>query len=369
VGNLIIENMAKMLYKRDLTAICPGKCQRDDRLCGYAKGAGNFSETTSQSLEILKPQEYINALALPIKIIQNKLTKIIQNEMKSINFFIKRFNLAFTVMVMVLCLGYNLLCTTGARAQTPDRKPSQNDLVALSQKSAADAAGLFYAEIKDFDRECFLTGTMDLDTADSESVSDTMAYQRIISYGEDDWHTDLALIVVSLFKKDYPDFRALRVCTRCCPPKRYYGSEILSFYDPEDSICKRDPSATIVRPAFEIELYSPSLAKITAGYYNNGVINKEKIATRAQKLSFLAGVFMRYGCDIEDNADRYSISVLNSPNTATVCSEILKELGCEHVDISPKTTQILCTLSADVRKIKSLIYNVHKEAFSNLIAF
>jgi hypothetical protein len=257
------------------------------------------------------------------------------------------------------------------KSQTPKKSITQNDLVARSQNSAANAAGLLYGEIKDFDRECFLVGTMDWDTRNSESLSDTMAYQRVTSYGEGGWHIGLALIVASLFKKDYPDFRALRVCTRCCPPQRYYGSEILSQYDPADpNLPIRDPDARIKIPVFEIELYSSSLEKITAGYYHNGVINREKIATRAQKLSFLAGVFIRYGCsEIKNDNGSSRFSIDNSPSTVAVCSEILKELDCEHVDILPETTQILCMLSADVLKIKRLTYNVYLEMVKDLIIF
>jgi hypothetical protein len=235
---------------------------------------------------------------------------------------------------------------------------------------------LLYNEIKDFDRECFLTGTMGLDTIDSEFVSDTMAYQRVASHGDGDWNIEMTLLVVALFKKDYPDLRALRVCTRCCPPQRHYGSEVLSLEDPRDSICKRDINVTNVTAippaAYEVELYSSSLVKITADYYHNGVINREKIRTRAQKLSFLTGVFMRYGCSEIKNGNYlgcYKVSILNSPSTAAVCFEILKELGCENVDILPETTQIVCMLSEDVLKIERLSYNLYLEMIKNDVIF
>ncbi|MDR2382404.1 MAG: hypothetical protein LBD76_00750 [Prevotellaceae bacterium] len=265
------------------------------------------------------------------------------------------------------------------------------DIAPLSQKTAAKAVTLLYEGIKDFDRECFLTGALDdnmghyqtftanksIDDVDKDMkwmfengiqfVPDTMAYQRITTYDENNLrHINLTLIVASLFKKDYPDFRALRV--KHYPPKKHYGSEIKSHYDPEDP--------------FVIELYSSSLAKLTAGYFNfdykkrflpvissggdigyRGIVNKDKITTQAQKLSFLAGVFMRYGCSSR-GISVYNIPVANSLSAATVCSAILKETGCEHVDYIDKTPDghtIIFTPSSDVANLIRLVDNVHNE--------
>jgi hypothetical protein len=292
------------------------------------------------------------------------------------------------------------------------QKPlTYDDLVALSQSSVANAVNLLCDGIKDFDRECFLTGSMDdnmghyqtftanksIDDVDDDMkwmfenvfqfIPDTMACQRITTYGTYTWQTDLALIVVSLFKKDYPDFRALRVCTHCCPLKKYYGSEIKSHYDPKDSICKRTDALT---PAFAIELYSSSLAKVTAGYYDfdyekqllpvissggeigyRGFINKEKISTQAQKLSFLTGFFMRYGCSKTGNAG-YSISVSNSLSAATVCMAILKETGCGHVDYIdevPDGHKIIFTPSPAIADLMFLIQRINGEITDKLLAF
>jgi hypothetical protein len=285
-----------------------------------------------------------------------------------------------------------------------------DDLIARSQSSATDAANLLYKEIKDFDRECFLIGTLDddmghyqtftankfIDDVDNDMkwmfengfqfMSDTMVCQRITTYGTYAWQIDLALIVVSLFKKDYPDFRALRVCTHCYPLKKHYGSEIKSQYDPKDSICKR---TNVAMPPFAIELYSSSLAKVTAGYYNfdyekqllpvissggdigyRGFINKEKISTQAQKLSFLAGFFMRYGCS--DFGYYYDIPVPNSLSAATVCTAILKETGCEHVDYIDKTPdghKIIFTPSPEVTMLMFLIQKMNEEMTNKQLAF
>jgi hypothetical protein len=278
------------------------------------------------------------------------------------------------------------------------------DIIALSQNTAANAVKLLYERIKDFDRECFLIGALDdnighyqtftanrsVDDIDDsvkwmfekvfKFMPDTMAHQRITTYGNDLWTINLALITVSLFKKDYPDIRALRVCTctRCYPSRKYYGSEVKSHYDPEDSICRK---------VFEIELYSSSLAKVIAGYYDfdyekrllpvissggdvgyRGIINKKKISTQAQKLSFLAGVFMRYGCSNTVNgfSGYHKIPVFNSLSLATVCSAILKETGCEHVvyidnidnNRTPVRQKILFTPSSEVWNLENVIHDV-----------
>jgi hypothetical protein len=291
------------------------------------------------------------------------------------------------------------------------QKPlTYNDLITLSQSSAADAANVLYEGVKDFDKECFLIGTLDddmghyqtftanksIDDVDDDTkwmfengfqfIPDTMACQRITTYGTYAWQTDLALIVVSLFKNDYPDFRALRVCAHCYPLKKHYGSEIKSHYDPEDSICKR---TNVPVPPFEIELYSSSLAKVTAGYYNfdyekrllpvissggdigyRGLINKEKISTQAQKQSFLTGFFMRYGCS--QNNGYYNISVSNSLSAVTVCTAILKEIGCKHVDYIDKTPdghKIIFTPSPEITKLMLLIEKVNEKIISKQLAF
>jgi hypothetical protein len=310
-----------------------------------------------------------------------------------------------------------LLCNPGVRSQDTI---SRIDLVALSRKSVESAAKMLREEVKDFDRKCFLLGTMDdnmghyqtftanksLDDVD-ESVKwifdkeaafmpDTMAYRRITTYatlGNGSWHIDLAQLAVSLFGDDYADLRALRVCNRCCPTQRHYGSEIESIYDPEDPICKGNPEAP-TQPPYEIELYSSSLAKEMACYYHfdyekpqlpvvssggdigyRGVINRDKIATEAQKLSFLTGVFMRYGCGrVNDQygSGCYSICIPNSLSAAAVCAEILREMGCEqvaYIDKFPYGHQIFFTLSAEVGKVIRLKSMVFRELQSNMIAF
>jgi hypothetical protein len=284
-----------------------------------------------------------------------------------------------------------------------------SDLDSLSQKWVTDAVDALYANIEGFDKEAFLIGTFDDDiehyqtfTANKsindindsvkwmfadclEFIPDTMAYQRITTYGNDMKNEDLALLTVALFKKDYPDMRALRVCN-VSQYRKHYGSEIRSHYDPADSVCNRNNTAMSNSP-YEIALYSSTLAKRVAGFFNfdntlpyvissggdigyRGVINSSKLLTKGQKMSFLIGVFMRHGCDncisLDNSLDTYSILMRNFNSSAALCSDILKEAGCEHishVDFSHVILQfirrqIIFIPSAEIRNLIKIAYDV-----------
>jgi hypothetical protein len=263
------------------------------------------------------------------------------------------------------------------------------------QERLLNAVDWLYNNFKDFDRECFLTGTLDdsnghyqtftanksgddindkvkwLFRKDLKFVPDTVRQQRITAYT---WRDGmLALLVTALFKDDYPDLRVLRVCS-VSPFLRYYSSEVKCAIDPEDPVCGYTA---------EIELLSLSLTKIVASYYNfdydkvsavssggdigyPGIIKKEKIVTEAQKMSFLAGVFMRYGWDKStDDNGRYSLYIPNSPSTAKVCVDILQEFACDNIEEIPKISiddsegHIVYRASDKIRDFKSLIYDLY----------
>jgi hypothetical protein len=258
-----------------------------------------------------------------------------------------------------------------------------------------------FGDFGDFDKECFLTGTLDdnnghyqtftankssdeindkvkwLFRKDLKFIPDTMRRHRITAYGQ---HDDLlALFITALFKNDYPDLRALRVCS-VCPFVRHYGNEIKTADGNKDPVCNSTTD-------FDIELFSLSLAKTVAGYYNfdydnvsavssggdigyRGVINKEKIRTDAQKMSFLAGVFLRYG-RLKNPDGSYSIPIpLHS--TAKECVDILKEFGCDNVkEIRTKYKEeyIVFNASSKIKDLIMLVGNLFNKISGMLIAY
>ena len=117
-----------------------------------------------------------------------------------------------------------------------------------------------------------------------------------------------------------------------------------------------------------IKIYSPTLSQKIDDYYNYkpsairtgardtvyaGNLKKEIFETKKQKLSFLLGVYSRYGIDVgnihqffqmfkkenlfkedkEYDSTTYAIlSMPNAPTKARLCEEFLKELACEDVE-------------------------------------
>jgi hypothetical protein len=260
-------------------------------------------------------------------------------------------------LIFIFAIALTLLCNISVKSQS-------EELLERTQKEMSKTVDWLYDSFKDFDRECFLTGTLDdsdghyqtftanksrddindkvkwLFRKDLKFVPDTMRCQRITAYT---WRDDmLALFVTALFKNDYPDLRALRVCS-ISPFMRHYGSEIKTVDGNRDPVCSNATD-------FDIELLSPSLAKTVAGYYHfnydnvsavssggdigyAGVINRDKIAADAQKMSFLVGVFIRYGYskNPDNSISRYSVHIPNSLSTAKECVDILKEFACTDV--------------------------------------
>jgi DNA-binding transcriptional regulator WhiA len=187
-----------------------------------------------------------------------------------------------------------------------------------------------------------------------------------------------AIFVTALFKDDYPDLRALPVCS-FYPFLRYYGSELKTADGNRDAVCNHTTN-------YDIELFSSSLAKVAADYYNfdydnvsdissggdigyKGVIKKEKIATEAQKMSFLAGVFLRYGWILNPNDSAYSVIIPNSLSTAKECVDILKEFGCNNViEITAKHT-ITFNASDKIKNLISMLQYVFDKISGVLIAY
>jgi hypothetical protein len=306
----------------------------------------------------------------------------------------KRYTKVRNLICKVLFVSaFMLLCNISVKSQI-------RDLEKWTQKKMEDIAYWLYDRFDDFDRECFLAGTLDYSNGhyqtftanksiddinskvkwmfekDLTFIPDTLRCQRITTYGE---KNVLALFVVSLFKKDYPDLQAIRVCS-VGPFARYYCSEVKSTADHSDTVCT-------CKPGFDIELLSSALAKTIAGYYifdydsistvssggdigYSGIINKDKITTDAQKLSFLAGFLMRYGWENTDNS-KFSINIPNSLSTTQICIDILKEFGCDNI-IETKNTRghfVNLDISDKIRVFISLIQDLFNKTAGVIIAF
>jgi hypothetical protein len=213
---------------------------------------------------------------------------------------------------------------------------------------------------------------------DLKFIPDTMRRRRVTAYK---WNNDiLAMFVTALFKDDYPDLQALRVRS-IYPFLRHYDCEVKT---PDD----RDPTG-IKKYDYDIELFSSSLAKTVAGYYNfdydnvaavssggdvgyRGAINREKIATEAQKMSFLAGVLIRhhsyYSHSYPDSNDsrRYTIRIPDSLSALNECIDILKEFGCDIVnEIQGKA--VVFDASDKVRDFITLVHELSDKTASILV--
>jgi hypothetical protein len=282
--------------------------------------------------------------------------------------------------------------------------------VAKSQRTMTEVVKRLYYNIENFDREWFLIGTLsdkyghyqtftsnksieDIDPSiksgfddGRKCVPDTLLCQRVTSYDDPASianRKEVLLLIMELFKNNYPDLRMFVVC---CPDSltRHYDHEIKNnriFY-PVDSICRLN------KHNFTVDLFSPSLAKMVASYYNfdhnnlsncvisscgdigyRGIINKDRFTTEAQKLSFLTGVFLTYGRRRDKD---YSIFIPNSLSALNLCYDLLTEFECTHIERDtmyygpdlkcierfPKNQELFFTPSAKLSKLMILMYEL-----------
>lgn len=121
----------------------------------------------------------------------------------------------------------------------------------------------------------------------------------------------------SLLKKEYPDLQMDSI-NRFLKSKRL-GAEINSKFDFKYNgfFCSKEENEEGI--------------PLDSAY--SGSIRLESFKTKKEKISYLTGVYVRYG---KSNKEKYTIRIANSVSTFPVCVELLKQLGCKNV-----TTEII----------------------------
>ena len=161
-----------------------------------------------------------------------------------------------------------------------------------------------------FDKQSFLIGTLDDYMGHQQTLTattDSTCFLFVDVYAQD--QKDIALLIDSIFSTEYNDIRM----TNNGAPKG-------------------------------IRLYSKGLSTIINNYYNYkpsgifticldtvycGILKPEKFETKSEKLSFLAGAFLRDGG--KTDANEYFFTIPNSASKAKLCLELLNEFNCMDV--------------------------------------
>jgi len=269
------------------------------------------------------------------------------------------------------------------------------------RKGFEKATKLLFDNIADFNKECFLIGTLDdnnghyqtftsnksIDDVDASLrwlfdkenfTSDPLA-DKLVTMHQEAW---IALFTKYLFEKEAPDIKVLGVKNATLPYAfGYYGKELLSVNGKRDTLCNK------------VGIFSQPLANIVSGYYTfdksdsslpivfssggdigyRGKLLKNKFVTKEQKLSYLAGVLLCHFNSLEITvqwARSNMLSFQNSLSKAGFSIELLKELGCERVVyIDGSHGQIvLFHPSEEVRKLCEVIEKVQRETMT-IIAY
>jgi hypothetical protein len=215
--------------------------------------------------------------------------------------------------------------------------------VSAQEKSGLDEDNLCTFVAANFDKESFLIGTLD----------DYMGRQKAFTYGRDS--SDLKKFILDIFFSERDNSKDLQRLKESTKEDRY--TQFVDGYFP-----KEKHLALLIDSLFTgefsdlrmvdkggkgkcINLYSPLLSNVIDSYFEyrqdkarltlfmdtlyTGYHKSEKLETVKQKLSFLAGAFLRSGYKTEPN--KWYLSMPNSTSKAEFCSRLLKELDCTNV--------------------------------------
>jgi hypothetical protein len=210
-------------------------------------------------------------------------------------------------------------------------------LILGGQISAQENKGSLFVSFDvhiDMDKESFLIGTL----------NDYMGHQQTFTVGSD---SSGFLIKEILKKADNPDLLPQfieSVKDRYQFVDGYYPEEKNLALLTQSLFSSEFPDLHLIESSGGIRSYSASLSEIINGYYDynpsgimtvlfdtvySGSLKLERLKTFRQKLSFLAGAFLRDGYSSE--SEGYYLSMPNSVGKAKLCSSLLKEFDCKNV--------------------------------------
>jgi len=169
------------------------------------------------------------------------------------------------------------------------------------------------------DKQSFLIGTLDDYMGHQQTLTattDSTYYQMVDVYTQN--QKDIALLIDSLFRPEYND---LHITNNGAPKgirlySKSLSTKINSYY-------RYLPSGTYT--VYHDTIYS-------------GYLRQEHISTKLEKLSFLAGAFLRDGG--KTDATEYFFSIPNSTSKAKLCVDLLNEFNCLDVKYNKLSSRI-----------------------------
>jgi hypothetical protein len=202
-----------------------------------------------------------------------------------------------------------------------------------AQENKSDLFAPFIVSI-DFDKESFLIGTL----------NDYEGRKQTFTVGLDTANSGIKLLEKSA--------EGLELLQQAKKGIDHYYQLVDSYYPQEKNI------ALLIQSLFSDEfldlyvlgtegvaLHSASLTEVINGYYDytplssrrtifadtiySGRLKPERFETVRQKLSFLAGAFLRDGYQTEERG--YHLSMPNSLSKAKLCAALLNEFDCTNV--------------------------------------
>lgn len=221
-------------------------------------------------------------------------------------------------------------------------------LLAINSK-----VSLAQSDYLDFDKESFLIGTLSdfkgREQVFSKGINDAY-FERVDIYAQQEKR--IAYLINFLFKEEYPD---------------------IEFNNNG--------------PLRRLQIHSSALSKLIDSYYTYqpaensttqdegmhiGTLDPEKFKTPKQKLSFLAGAYLRYG-NIKHNDSmeepQYIYDIPNSLSKTKICEAFLAELGCTNIqevtnEYMPTKIEVHFIPSEQILKMIETIESVSKEILS-----